>query len=165
MDDDEAVRESLRLLLQSEGLDVEAYDSAEAFLADCDVRRVGCRVLDLRLPGMSGLDLLEFLEVWANRPPTIVITGHAPEEIVERARNLGIADFFRKPFRDDAFLLRVRQVIEADGQPWQHDARRGGPARSQAPIVPQGRPPTDTDRRGRSSRGPSVRRPDAADRS
>jgi len=112
VDDDRAVRDSLGLLLKSAGLHAETFSSAEAFLAECDTKRPGCLVLDVRLPGMSGLDLLERMATEGTRLPTIVVSGHSGERTAKRAKALGAVGFVRKPFSDRAFLKQIKQAID-----------------------------------------------------
>lgn len=114
VDDDKAVRDSLRWLIESIGMNVETYDSASGFLDQFDPLRPGCLVLDVRMPGMSGLDLHERLKEFDIAVPIIYITGHGDVPMAVRAMKNGAVDFVGKPFNDQALLDRVQQAIERD---------------------------------------------------
>jgi two-component system response regulator FixJ len=114
VDDDRAMRESLSWLLDSVGLRVRSYATAAEFLAEHDPAQPGCLVLDVRMPGMSGLDLQAELARRGVELPTIVITGHAEVSMAVRAVKAGAIDFIEKPFSDQLLLDRVRQALEID---------------------------------------------------
>ena len=116
VDDDRAMRESLRWLLESIGLSVRTYATAAEFLDDHDPAQPGCLVLDVRMPGMSGLDLQTELARRGAELPTIVVTGHAEVAMAVRAVKAGAIDFIEKPFSDQLLLDRVRQALEIDRQ-------------------------------------------------
>jgi FixJ family two-component response regulator len=124
VDDDRAIRDSLSWLLNSVGLPVRAYAKAADFLADHDPAQPGCLVLDVRMPGMSGLDLQAELERRGVELPTIVITGHAEVPMAVRAVKAGAIDFIEKPFSDQFLLDRVRQALEIDRQNREVRSRR-----------------------------------------
>jgi len=111
VDDDESVRESLSGLLEAEGYTVEAYASAEAFLASADVGKVDCLVLDVRMPGLSGPELQRELAV--RRPGTsiVFITAHADDRMCARLRAAGAVDCLEKPFTSEAFLAAVEAAL------------------------------------------------------
>jgi len=114
IDDDEAVRASLRLLLKSVGLPATAYCSAPEFLSGYDARHPGCVVLDVRMPGMSGLELQQILNVRGATVPVIFITGHGDIPMAVEAMQHGAFDFLQKPFRDQDLLDRVQRALEKD---------------------------------------------------
>lgn len=114
VDDDAAVRDSMRALLSSVGLRSEAYPSAEAFLAEFNPDRPGCLLLDLRMPGSSGLSLQRTLVDRHVSLPIIFITGYADVPTAVGAMKLGAVDFIEKPWSDEALLERVRQAITRD---------------------------------------------------
>ena len=114
VDDDPAMRNSLRWLIESVGLAVAAYATAEEFLERYEPNRPGCLVLDVRMPGMSGLDLQDALVQRCITIPTIVITGHAEVAMAVRAVKAGAIDFIPKPFSDQLLLDRIRQALEQD---------------------------------------------------
>lgn len=119
IDDDQAVRDSLVWLLESVGLTVSTYSSATAFIED-RVRNgqtlAGCAVVDIRLPGMSGLDLQDALSKSGIELPVIIITGHGDVPVAVRAMKAGAVDFIEKPFNDQLLLDRVREALERDQQ-------------------------------------------------
>jgi two-component system, LuxR family, response regulator FixJ len=114
VDDDRAMRESLRWLLESVGLTVRTYANAADFLREYEPTQPGCLVLDVRMPGMSGLDLQAELGRRGAGLPTIVVTGHAEVPMAVRAVKAGAVDFIEKPFSDQLLLDRVRQALEID---------------------------------------------------
>jgi two-component system, LuxR family, response regulator FixJ len=114
VDDDPAMRSSLRWLLESEGLAVETFETGEDFLAACDPSRFGCLVLDVRMPGIGGVGLQNELHSRGVAWPVIVITGYADPATESRVRAAGAHAFLKKPF-DDALLIDVvSHAIEAD---------------------------------------------------
>ncbi len=124
VDDDPAMRDSLRWLIESTGLQVETFGDAQTFLARIRPDLPGCLVLDVRMPGMSGLDLQAELTRRGIGLPTIVVTGHAEVPMAVRAVKAGAIDFIEKPFSDQLLLDRVRQGIEMDRQERDGRARR-----------------------------------------
>jgi len=112
VDDDDAVRQSLAFLLSSAGLPVRLYDSASAFLADLSTPQDGCLITDVRMPGMSGIDLLKALREKAYSMPAIVITGHGDVPLAVEAMKAGAVDFIEKPFEEEAILTAVRRALE-----------------------------------------------------
>jgi len=116
VDDDDEVRSALALLMESIGMPVETFESAQAFLEQFDPQRSGCLVLDVRMKGMSGLDLQEHLSKEAIYPPIIVITGHGDVPMAVRAVKAGAIDFIEKPFNDQVLLDSIHRAIEQDAQ-------------------------------------------------
>lgn len=116
VDDDQEVRDALQLLMESVGLEVETYPSAADFLQHFDPARSGCIILDVRMPGMSGLDLQTRLAERRLHPPIIIITGHGDVPMAVRAVQAGAVDFIEKPFNDQALLDAVHRAIERDAQ-------------------------------------------------
>lgn len=114
VDDDPAMRESLRWLIESVGLAVETYGTARDFLRAYDGSRPGCLVLDVRMPGLSGLDLQDELAARRVRLPVIIITGFADVSMAVRALKAGAMDFIEKPFSDQDLLDRIRGAIDTD---------------------------------------------------
>jgi two-component system response regulator FixJ len=112
VDDDEAVRESLRALFQSVGLAVETFASAGEFLASVERPGVGCLLVDVRMPGLSGLELLEKLKELQVNLPAIVITGHSDVATAVRAMKAGAKDFIEKPFNAQLLLERVQACLD-----------------------------------------------------
>jgi len=114
VDDDEAVRGSMKLLLKTLGLATQAFASAQEFLATFDKARSGCLVLDIRMPGMSGLELQEELNDRGAMLPIIFITGHGDVPMAVEAMQRGAMDFLQKPFRDQDLLDRITKALEKD---------------------------------------------------
>lgn len=114
VDDDPAMLESLQWLLPSAGFRVEAYESAEDFLSRGGADSHGCMLLDLKLPGKSGLDLQRELAGRSFRVPIIFLTGYAEVATAVRALKEGAFDFLEKPFSDSALLACVRRAIDVD---------------------------------------------------
>ncbi len=114
VDDDEAVRNSLRLLVKSVGLTATALVSAREFLETYDPQQPGCLVLDVRMPGMSGLELQQQLNLRGAVIPVIFITGHGDIPMAVEAMQQGAFDFLQKPFRDQDLIDRVQRALEKD---------------------------------------------------
>ncbi|QDV06919.1 Transcriptional regulatory protein FixJ [Planctomycetes bacterium Poly30] len=116
VDDDPAMRDSLGFLIGSVGRRVETYASAEDFLEAYDTERPGCIVLDVRMPGLSGLELMERLHEDRFAPPVVLITGHGDIPMAVRALKAGAFDFIEKPFSDQVLLERIQQALQKDSQ-------------------------------------------------
>jgi len=116
VDDDQEVRNALQLLMESVGLPSEAFSSAQVFLGQFDINRSGCIIVDVRMPGMSGLDLQAHLTAEKLHPPIIIITGHGDVPMAVRAVQAGAIDFIEKPFNNQAMLDSVHRAIEKDAQ-------------------------------------------------
>ena len=114
VDDDDAVRNSLRLLLKSVGLPTVTYPSAQAFLDAWHPTQPGCLVLDVRMPGMSGLELQQELNRRGAIVPVIFISGHGDIPMAVEAIQHGAFDFLQKPFRDQELIDRVQRALAAD---------------------------------------------------
>lgn len=113
IDDDEAVRDSLAFLFDSSDLPVTAYDSAAAFLKNLPSDLGGCIVTDVRMPGMSGLDLLQELRSRGVATPIVIITGHGDVPLAVEAMKAGAFDFLEKPFEDERLLDVVRRALDS----------------------------------------------------
>ena len=114
VDDDASMREALRNLLRSVGLAVETFGSAQEFLSSKRSKAPGCLVLDVRLPGLSGLDLQRQLVDANLQIPIVFITGHGDIQMSVRAMKAGAAEFLTKPFRDQDLLDAVQQAVDRD---------------------------------------------------
>ena len=113
VDDDEAMRDSLRWLIESADLDVETYAEAQDFLDAYDWKKHACLVLDLRMPNMSGLELQDALASRNITIPIIFITAHGEIKAAVRAMKGGAVDFISKPFSDQVLLDRIQQAIKS----------------------------------------------------
>ena len=116
VDDDQAVARSLRWLIETVRLRVETYGSAQSFIDGYDPARPGCLVLDVRMPGMSGLELQERLAAQRIHIPIIFITGHGDVQMAVRAVQAGAFDFVEKPFNDQDLLDRIQRAITRDAE-------------------------------------------------
>jgi two-component system, LuxR family, response regulator FixJ len=114
VDDDEAVRASLGFLLKSVGIAATSLESAQAFLASHDALQPGCLLLDIRMPGMSGLELQQQLNLRGAIIPVIFITGHGDVPMAVAAMKDGAFDFLQKPFRDQDLIDRVQRALVRD---------------------------------------------------
>lgn len=112
VDDDESVRRALQRLMKSAGLTADSFGSAEEFLQRGD-RETACLILDVRLPGMSGLDLQRELAALSPRIPIIFMSAYGTEEMKERAIQKGAVSFLRKPFNEDLLLDDIRLALDA----------------------------------------------------
>lgn len=111
MDDDESVRGALQGLLQEAGLPTHVFEHAEDFLRSGKQKDIGCLITDIRMPGMSGLELQSRLNAEHRRIPIIFITAHGDEEMRLRALRAGAVEFLSKPFDDQALLDSVRVAL------------------------------------------------------
>jgi two-component system, LuxR family, response regulator FixJ len=129
VDDDEGVRNSLRFLLKSVGLPTRTLPAAGDFLATYEASQPGCLVLDVRMPGMSGLELQQQLNRRGATIPVIFITGHGDVPMAVEAMQHGAFDFLQKPFRDQELIDRIQRALERDGHSRtalaQHEKIRG----------------------------------------
>jgi len=116
VDDDEGVRESLGFLMKSVGLNFSTFASAQQFLDAYDLDVPGCLVLDIRMPGMSGLELQGKLKERQAILPIIFITGHGDVPMAVEAMQNGAVDFIQKPFRDQELLDRINEAMEQDSK-------------------------------------------------
>jgi len=111
VDDDASLRRSLSNLLTSVGFRVQTFESAEAFLESADRDSIGCMVLDVRMAGMTGVELLTHLAAAGSRIPVIMLTAHADEEMVRRSLEAGAVAFLEKPVRTPALLEAIRRAF------------------------------------------------------
>lgn len=114
IDDEASVRSSLRWLLESIRLKVETFESAEQFLEQLGAERPGCIVLDVRMPGMSGPELMDRLNELHVSLPVIFLSAHGDVPLAVRTMKGGALDFLQKPYNNQQFLERVRQALELD---------------------------------------------------
>lgn len=124
VDDDAAIRDALPWLLRSRGIDSRCWSSAEAFLADYSATMSGCLILDIRMVGMTGLELYEQLLARGCSMPTIFLTGHGDVPLAVKALKHGAFDFIEKPFNDNDLVDRVLEALQhAKSRRWR-DADR-----------------------------------------
>jgi len=114
VEDDEAVRDSLELLLKSDGKPVKTYENAGSFLADYSDQMAGCIVLDIRMPGMDGMELQKKLNDKHSILPIIFVTGHGDVPMAVDAMKEGAVDFIQKPYREEALLEKIEAALEQD---------------------------------------------------
>jgi len=113
VDDDDSMRSALQGLLKAVGLPTQAFTSAEEFLRSGQQRETACLIADIRMPGMSGLELQAKLNAEHCRIPTIFITAHGDEKMRMQALRAGAVEFMAKPFNDEALLESVRVALES----------------------------------------------------
>jgi two-component system, LuxR family, response regulator FixJ len=111
IDDDDAVRQSLEFLLRAAGINVRSFESAKAFLAVLPEITSGCIITDVRMPDISGIDLLRKVKERNLDIPVIVVTGHGDVSLAVEAMKIGAADFLEKPFDDDQLIAAVRAAL------------------------------------------------------
>jgi two-component system, LuxR family, response regulator FixJ len=124
IDDDQALRESLAFLLRTAQLEVRSFDSGKAFLDALPDASLGCVITDIRMPEMSGIDLLGHLKELKVGVPVIVITGHGDVPLAVEAMKIGAADFFEKPFNDDQLVASVRAALQQQQDQTKRGAER-----------------------------------------
>src|SRR5215467_1953716 len=124
IDDDEAVRQSIEFLLRTAGVTARTYDSASTFLNALPTIDPGCIITDVRMPGISGIDLLRRLGEMRIKMPVIVITGHGDVPLAVEAMKIGAIDFLEKPFADDLLLASVQAALNRSQENAARDAER-----------------------------------------
>jgi FixJ family two-component response regulator len=134
VDDDNAVRNALRMLFRTAALEAETFSSADAFLEEADLTRRCCVLLDIRMPGMTGTALHDELLRRGVRVPIIFITGHGDIPMAVDAMRKGAFDFIEKPFDDEQLLARVREALE-------QQQKAAGAAKPEMGVVPLGSGP------------------------
>ena len=124
IDDDEALRDSLTFLLRTARLDVQSYPSATAFLEALPEANLSCVITDVRMPGLSGIDLLRRLRERKISVPVIVITGHGDIPLAVEAMKIGAIDFLEKPFDDEVLIASVKAALrQKEGEAKRHGER------------------------------------------
>jgi two-component system response regulator FixJ len=129
IDDDEAMRDSLSFLLDIQGFETRVYDSAITFLEALPSLSGGCVLTDVRMPGLSGLELIEQLRALGQDLPVVVMTGHGDVPMAVDAMKAGVIDFIEKPFADDVLLRAVRNALDRQGAQSDDGARKEAQAR------------------------------------
>ena len=136
VDDDPAVIALVRELAHAIGLKAQSWPSADAFLADYAAKGPGCLVLDVRMPGMSGLQLQEELNQQGATLPIILITGHADVRMAVEAMKAGAFEFFEKPFRTQDLCDKIQAAVKSDKENWQHRKEREDVQRRIGALTP-----------------------------
>jgi len=139
VDDDAEMRETLRSLVSSVNLPVETYASAQEFLETQNGDRAGCLVVDLRMPGLSGIDLQEELAARGAKLPVIIISGYGDVPTAARAMRAGAIDFLEKPISRQLLLDRVREGLDVDRQRRRAEGERAEIAGRVARLTPRER--------------------------
>jgi len=137
VDDDAAVRRSLERLIRTVGLDVVTFSTAQEFLEHGPLDGPGCLVLDVRMPGLSGLDLQEKLTDAGFSVPVIIMTGHGTIPMSVRAMKAGAVDFLQKPFDEQVLLDAVNQALERDRETRKTEAQRLEALRRMEALTPR----------------------------
>ena len=122
IDDDDAVRHSLEFLLKTAGIEVRGFESAKAFLEMLPRIKTGCIITDVRMPEITGIDLLRRVKESGLDIPVIVITGHGEISLAVEAMKIGAVDFLEKPFDDDLLLASVRSALNKEANTAKHRA-------------------------------------------
>jgi FixJ family two-component response regulator len=115
VDDDESVREALKGLLRSAGFGAETYASAEEFLRSGGLQDAECLILDVRMPGIGGVELRRYLELAGHDIPVIFITAHGDDSTRAQALGANVVDFLTKPFSDEALLEAIDRALGSGG--------------------------------------------------
>jgi two-component system response regulator FixJ len=137
VDDDQAMRNSLKWLIESIGMQVRTYGSADEFLSSYYPGRAGCLLLDVRMPGMSGLELQAYLARQQSRLPVIIITGHGDVAMAVKAMKSGAVDFIEKPFHDEDLLSSIRNALDFDEKQRALQSQRAQIAARLAELTPR----------------------------
>ena len=137
VDDDQAMRNSLKWLIESVGMKVETYSTADEFIRNYYPGRAGCLLLDVRMPGMSGLELQEHFLKHQINIPIIIITGHGDVPMAVRAMKSGAVDFIEKPFNDEMLLESIRNALNKDIEQRATQAERAEIATRLANLTPR----------------------------
>jgi len=137
VDDDISVRESLESLIRCEGWEPETFESAQAFLARPRVSTPSCLILDVSLPGLSGLDLQKSIALDRKDMPIIFITGHGDVPMTVKAMKAGAVEFLTKPFDDEALLSAIRHSIERSHVALRREAESVALRASYASLTPR----------------------------
>jgi len=137
VDDDQAMRNSLKWLIESIGMKIKTYGSADEFLSSYYPGRAGCLLLDVRMPGMSGLELQAYLAREDSRLPVIIITGHGDVAMAVKAMKSGAVDFIEKPFHDEDLLSSIRNALDFDEKQRALQSQRAQIAARLAELTPR----------------------------
>lgn len=139
VDDNTAVRDAIRWLVEQVGLQVKTYATAQEFLGAYRPGMRGCLVLDIRMPGMSGIELQERLVREGAHLPVIIVTGHGDVPITVRAMKAGACEFLQKPFNDQTLLDAIQTALEKYSQVWEQEDSSSETSRNLASLTPRER--------------------------
>lgn len=139
IDDDDAMRDSLAFMLEMNGHRPVLHESADAFLADLPGDEAGCVVADVRMPGVSGIDLARMLKERKFGLPIIIMTGHGDIPLAVEAMKAGVIDFLEKPFSDEALLGAIRNALDSQRNAPAPDAARRAAEERLAELSPRER--------------------------
>jgi FixJ family two-component response regulator len=152
VDDNPAVRDAIRFLVKQVGLMPKVFSSAQEFLDFFKVEMRGCLVLDIRMPGISGLDLQEQLTTLGAHIPVIIITGHGDVPITVRAMKSGAFEFLQKPFNDQVLLDTIQAALNQYNAIWEEDDKRIEAARNLAVLTKREREVLELLKSGKSNK-------------
>ena len=152
VDDNPAVRDAIRWLVEQVGLNAKTYASAREFLANFQPGMRGCLVLDIRMPGMSGIELQEKLSLEGTQLPVIIVTGHGDVPITVRAMKSGAFEFLQKPFNDQVLIDAIQTALDKYGLLWAQEDKRNQASKSLATLTPREREVLELLRRGKPNK-------------
>lgn len=152
VDDNPAVRDAIRFLVKQVGLTPKVFSSAQEFLDYFSPEMRGCLVLDIRMPGMSGLDLQEQLTSLGAHIPIIIITGHGDVPITVRAMKSGAFEFLQKPFNDQVLLDTIQAALKQYDPIWEEDDKRADAAKNLAVLTKREREVLELLKDGKSNK-------------
>lgn len=152
VDDNPAVRDAIRFLVQQVGLTAKVYVSAQEFLGHFQLGMRGCLVLDIRMPGISGIELQEQLTLLGAHLPVIIITGHGDIPITVRAMKAGAFEFLQKPFNDQVLLDTIQAALKKYDIVWDQDDKRSQASQSLAALTRREREVLELLRVGKSNK-------------
>ncbi len=152
IDDNSAVRDAVRFLVEQVGLTAKIYVSAQDFLDHFQLGMRGCLVLDIRMPGLSGIELQEKLTLIGAHLPVIIITGHGDVPITVRAMKAGAFEFLQKPFNDQVLLDTIQAALKKYDIVWEHDDKRSHASHSLAALTRREREVLELLRLGKSNK-------------
>ena len=152
VDDNPAVRDAIRWLVEQVGLSARTYATAQEFLSACDPAMRGCLVLDIRMPGISGLDLQDRLQEQGIHLPVIIITGHGDVPVAVRAMKAGALEFLQKPFNDQTLLDAIHAALEKYHAIWAQQDQSHHTVRNLSALTPREQKVLDLLRHGKPNK-------------
>jgi len=152
VDDNPAVRDAIRWLVEQVGLSARTYATAQEFLSAGDPAMRGCLVLDIRMPGISGLDLQDRLQKQGIHLPVIIITGHGDVPVAVRAMKAGALEFLQKPFNDQTLLDAIHAALEKYHAIWAQQDQSHHTVRNLSALIPREQKVLDLLRHGKPNK-------------